>query len=78
LFGKQRATPLQVARHAALPPVQQFCEAPRPPQTSPSGKQLPTLTHRRTPSASAVPQEPEQQAASDVQTSSYGLQAHIG
>jgi hypothetical protein len=70
LFGKQRETPLPVGRHEALPPLQQFCEEPRPPQTSPSGRQLPALTHRRTPSASAVPQEPEQQAPSEVQTSS--------
>jgi hypothetical protein len=78
LFGKQRETPLLVARQTAFPPLQQFCDAPRPPQTSPSGTQVWALWQRRTPSVSAAPQEPEQQAPSEVQTSSSGLQPHIG
>jgi hypothetical protein len=63
---------------AAFPPLQQFCEAPRPPHTSPSGRQLPTFTQRRTPYASAALHEPEQQSIFDVHTSSVARQPHIG
>jgi hypothetical protein len=69
-LGTQRETPSLVLTQAALPPLQQFCDAPRPPQTSPSGTQLPTLAQRRTPTLSAVPHDPEQQSVFAVHTSS--------
>jgi hypothetical protein len=61
---------LPVLTQLLLPPLQQFCEAPRPPQTSPSGTQLWARAQRRTPSLSGVPQDPEQHELSEVQTSS--------
>jgi hypothetical protein len=63
----QRETPVDAVWHPDLPPLQQFCEAPSPPHTSPSGRQLPTRTQRRSPEESAVPHEPEQQSLSLVQ-----------
>jgi hypothetical protein len=69
-LGKQRFTPSSVGTQLDLPPLQQFWDAPRPPHTSPSGTQFCAFTQRRTPSASAVPQEPEQHPASEMQTSS--------
>jgi hypothetical protein len=77
-FGTHRDTPSLVFTQAALPPLQQFCEAPMPPHTSPSGKQLPTFTQRCTPYASGAPHEPEQQSTLDVHTSSMARQPHIG
>jgi len=68
-FGLQRETPVTLLWQPDLPPLQQFWLAPRPPHTSPSGTQLPTLWHRRTPPASAGPHEPEQQSLSLVQVS---------
>jgi hypothetical protein len=79
LFGKQRLTPLLVLTQLALPPLQQFCDAPLPPQTSPSGTQLkPVLLQRRTPSASGAPHSFEQHSKFAVHTSSYVVQPHIG
>ncbi len=69
-FGTQRLTPSPVVTQLALPPVQQFCDAPRPPHTSPSGTQFCARTHRRTPSGSGAPHEPEQHSRSEVHTSS--------
>jgi hypothetical protein len=74
----QRATPTADFTQADLPPLQQFCEAPRPPQTSPSGVQLPKRWQRRSPCASGAPHDPEQQSLSVVQKSWYGLQPPIG
>jgi hypothetical protein len=77
-LGTQRETPSLVLMQTALPPLQQFCDAPRPPQTSPSGTQFCTLTQRRTPRLSGVPHDPEQQSGLDVHTSFNGRQPHIG
>ena len=67
--GLQRETPVAVLWHPALPPEQQFCEAPRPPHTSPSGWQLPNRSQRRRPVASGTPHLSEQQSLSLVQRS---------
>jgi len=77
-LGKQRETPLVVRWQDALPPVQQFWEAPSPPQTSPSGRQLPPRSHRRRPRASGVPHACEQHSAFLVQTSWYVRQPPSG
>jgi hypothetical protein len=70
MFGTHRETPSPVLMQLDLPPLQQFCDAPRPPQTSPSGWQLnPPRVQRRTPSASTTPHDPEQHCLSDVQRS---------
>jgi hypothetical protein len=82
--GRQRLTPFSVLRQMALPPLQQFCDAPLPPQTSPSARQLvppvlgPLLLQRRTPSTSGALQVPEQHSTSEVQTSFTATQPHIG
>jgi hypothetical protein len=79
LFGKQRLTPLLVLTQLALPPLQQFCDAPLPPHTSPSGTQLnPVLLQRRTPSASGGPHSFEQHSKFAVHMSSYVWHPHIG
>jgi hypothetical protein len=83
-LGTQRETPSLVLTQIALPPLQQFCDAPRPPQTSPSATQVlppvfgPVELQRRTPSASAVPHDPVQHSRFEVQTSLTGRQPHIG
>jgi hypothetical protein len=61
-----------------LPPLQQFCDAPRPPQTSPSGWQFCARWQRRTPSPSGVPHDPEQHCRFDVQMSFSAWHPHIG
>ncbi len=77
-MGTHRETPSPVVRQLLLPPLQQFWDAPRPPQTSPSGTQLCARTQRRTPSASGVPHDPEQHCPFETHTSSYGRHPHIG
>jgi hypothetical protein len=62
----------------ALPPLQQFCDAPFPPHTSPSGTQFCARAQRRTPSASGVPHEPEQHWRSSTHTSFNATQPHMG
>jgi hypothetical protein len=69
-LGTQRETPSPVLMQLALPPVQQFCDAPSPPHTSPSGWQFCAFAQRRTPSPSGVPHDPEQHCLSPVHTSS--------
>lgn len=63
----QRETPVDEVWQPDLPPLQQFCDAPSPPHTSPSGTQLPTRSQRRSPDESAAPHLPEQQSLSFVQ-----------
>jgi hypothetical protein len=77
--GRHRLTPSLVVTQLLLPPEQQFCDAPLPPHTSPSGTQLnPVLLHRRTPSASGAPHSFEQHSKFAVHRSSYVWQPHIG
>jgi hypothetical protein len=73
LEGLHRATPIAVALQDALPPLQQFCDEPRPPHTSPSARQL-SLPHRRSPYASTAAHFAEQQSRSFVQISLYARQ----
>jgi hypothetical protein len=67
-FAQQRDTPMLVFWHAALPPLQQFCEAPCPPHTSPSARQW-RPAQRRRPKPSAAPHVIEQHCAFEVQIS---------
>lgn len=77
-FGQQRDTPLSVLKHAALPPLQQFWVAPKPPQTLPSATQLSAFTQRRKPAASGAPQLPVQQSRLFVHTSLFTAHPLIG
>ncbi len=62
----QRQTPVIELWQPLLPPLQQFCVTPWPPQTSPSGWQLPTRAQRESPEPSGW-QLPEQQSELFVQ-----------